>query len=258
MPARIARQIAKLTAGQVRRIVKEMDQPPFGSRKRTRVSQKRLVARSTKDTPPKSGPVKRTQTGVKKTRSTIAAEKEQRKDVRLEVMQERLKKPTKVSKPAPSKKILLPRGIPLRDEVTGTGLRGVMYRGRLIYLSPGQITALTKAGKLDMPKVATPDRQQILKRDLNLTPQARARLDAEEARLAREANLSASKQYKESKVNPRVQNPMDEAKANLTIKKLADERMKAIIRYEKSKAAAEKAAAQKTLKKKTPLRPKRK
>jgi hypothetical protein len=36
---------------------------------------------------------------------------------------------------------------------------------------------------------------------------ARARLDAEEARLAQEARLSAIKQEEESKRNPRVQNP---------------------------------------------------
>lgn len=246
MPARIVRQIAKLTAGQVRRIVKEMDQPPFGSRKRTRVSQKKLVARSTKDTPPKSGPVKRTQTGVKKTQSTLTAERAQRAQMRLERMSQRLQRPTKVSKPASSKKILLPRGIPLRDEVTGTGLRGIMYRGRLVYLSPGQITALTKSGKLDMPKVATPDRQQILKRDFNLTPQARARFDAEEARLAREANLAASKQYKESKVNPRVQNPMREPSVRRIVEEQASEGIKAIKKAEK----------QKLVKNKKPLRPK--
>jgi hypothetical protein len=223
-----------------------MDQPPFGSRKRTRVSQKKLVTRSTRDATPKSGPVKKTETGVKKTPSTLAAERAERAQMRLERMSQRLQRPSKSVKAAPTQKIMMPRGIPLKEQVTGTGLRGVMYRGRLVYLSPGQITALTKSGKLDIPKVATPDRQQILKRDFNLTPQARARLDAEEARLAREANLAASKQYKESKVNPRVQNPMREPQARRIAKQQAIEGIKAIKKAEKEKARRQK----------KPLRPK--
>jgi hypothetical protein len=236
----------KLSPGQLRGIVKTMDQPPFGSRKRTRVSQKKLVTRSTRDATPKSGPVKKTETGVKKTPSTLAAERAQRARMRLERMSERLQRPSKSVKAAPTQKIMMPRGIPLKEQVTGTGMRGVMYRGRLVYLSPGQITALTKAGKLDAPRAAAPDNKLILKRDFNLTPMARERFDAEQARLAREERLSANKQYEESKRNPRVQNPMREPQARRIADQQAIEGIKAIKKAEKEKARRQK----------KPLRPK--
>lgn len=226
----------KVTPGQLRGIVREMDKPPFNARKKTRVSQKGLVTRTKNQPASKSGPVKKTQTGVKKTPSTIAAERAQRGQMRLKRMAERLQQPTKRLKSAPTQKITLPRGIPTKEQVGGTGLRGVMYRGRLVYLSPGQITALTKSGKIDAPRAVTSEGKQILRRELNLTPQARARLDAEEARLAREARLSANKQYEESKRNPRVQNPMREPQARRIAERQAAEGLKAIQKAEKEKA----------------------
>jgi hypothetical protein len=230
----------KVTPGQVRGIVKEMNQPPFGSRKRTRVSQKKLVARGSRDPIPKSGKVQKTQTGIKKTPSTIAAERAQRGQMRLKRLAERLQQPAKQAKAAPTQRINLPRGIPTREQVTGTGQRGVMYRGRLVYLTPGQITALQNSGKLETTRPATPDTRQILKREMNLTPQARARLDAEEARLAREAQLSANKQYEESKRNRRIQNPMREPQARRIAEQQAAEGIKAIQKAEKEKARRQK------------------
>lgn len=230
----------KVTPGQLRGIVREMDKPPFNARKRTRVSQKGLVTRTTKQEKSKSGPVKRTQTGVKKTPSTIAAERAQRGQMRLKRMAERLQQPAKRATTAPTQKITLPRGIPTKEQVSGTGLRGVMYRGRLVYLTPGQITALTKSGKIDAPRAITTEGKQILRRELNLTPQARARLDAEEARLAREARVSANKQYEESLRNRRVQNPMREPQARRIAEQQVAEGLKAIQKAEKEKARRQK------------------
>jgi hypothetical protein len=169
-----------------------MGQPPHNARKRTRVSQKQLVARTKNQPAPRSGKVQRTQTGVKKTPSTIAAERAQRAKVRLERLAERLQRPAKLP------------GVTPRKQVGGV-----------------------------IPRIYTPEGKQILRRELNLTPSARARLDAEEARLAREAQLSANKQFEESRRNRRVQNPMREPQVRRIVEQQLIQAIKEIQEAEK-------------------------
>jgi hypothetical protein len=107
----------------------------------------------------------------------------------------------------------------------------------------------------------------ILKRELNLTPMARARLDAEEARLAQEARLSAIKQEEESRRNPRVQNPRTGPKVipggrgaeTTIIDPEVDKLIKAARENRKAKAAIQKEindelVKEKTRRQKKPLR----
>jgi hypothetical protein len=108
----------------------------------------------------------------------------------------------------------------------------------------------------------------ILKRELNLTPMARARLDAEEARLAEEARRTAIKQEEESKRNPRVQNPRTgprvipggRGRETTIIDPDVDDVVKAILKNKKARQAVtaeidKEEEAEKQRRPKKPLRP---
>lgn len=193
----------KITPGQLRGILREINQPPHNARQRK-------VPRN-KPTPKRaSGPVKRTQTGVKKTPSTIREEKYQVRKARLARVLNKLQQPPKRSKsPSKPRPITVSRRIPIKADVEGTGKRAVKYKGKVIYLTPGQIKGIFGKSGLDSPKNTV----DILKRELNLTPGARARLDAEAARLQdileREAQLDYRRQAKESARNPLKTTPPD-------------------------------------------------
>lgn len=224
----------KITPGQLRGIIRDISQPPNNARQRKVPPQTKLVTRKRGENPPRSGKVKRTQTGIKKTPATIATERYQATQVRLQRLAQRLQQPAKRAKsPSKPRPITVSRRIPMKADVEGTGKRAVKYRGKVIYLTPGQIKGLV--GKGDVVPDSPRNTVDILKRELNLTPGARARLDAEEARLAREEQLSRNKQYEESKRNRRVQNPLREPAARREAERRVIEGLRAIERAERAK-----------------------
>lgn len=255
----------KITPGQLRGIIREMNQPPFNARQRK-------VPRN-KPTPKRaSGPVKRTQTGIKKTPATIAQERYQAGQMRLQRMAQKLQQPAKrpvagqvpvgLAKP----KVQKPQKGGIRARARGGAGKG----GKLFY-TPGsvgkrlvgidlrQLPRLVQQGIISQSEantirnaaegrrmsysqsgVSVRDTSNILKRELNLTPGARARLDAEEARLAREEQLSRNKQYEESKRNRKVQNPLREPAARREAERRAIEGLRAIEKAEREKKKLQK------------------
>lgn len=241
------------TRGQLRSIVREMGQPPFNARKKTRVSQKKLVARGTRDIAPRSDRPKVTRTYIKKTVKTIAQERAQKADINRQRLQMRLKPPVKRRSAKPQ--ISKPK--PIRNYDPGVGIKryiGIdirelpnMVKREIITQSEANILIGKATGnRVTFTTSGSRPKQDILGREMNLTPSARARLDAEEARLANEARYSANLQYKESQRNPRVQNPMKEPQARRRAEQEALEGLKAIRKAEKEKARLQK----------KPLRPK--
>ena len=256
----------KITPGQLRGIIREMNQPPFNARQRK-------VPRN-KPTPKRaSGPVKRTQTGIKKTPATIAQERYQAGQMRLQRMAQKLQQPAK--RPVPGQvptglakpKVQKPQKSGIRTRARGGAGKG----GRLFY-TPGktgrrlvgidlrQLPRLVQQGIISQSEantirnaaegrrmsysqagVSVRDTSNILKRELNLTPGARARLDAEEARLAREEQLSRNKQYEEARRNPKIQDPMKEPAARRNAERIAIEFFREAAKSDKAQIAREKA-----------------
>lgn len=239
------------TRGQLRSIVREMDKPPFNARKRTRVSQKKLVARTLREKVPQSfGPVK------SKIRPAVGrpgfVPVEQKISSFKETMKPTRKRQTTQSRLKPASRSTGFRGydsginIPRFVGIDITKLPGLVERGVISRQEANIIIGRATGNKVNATAIpSSRGKQDILARDMNLTPQARARLDAEEARLAREARLSANLQYEESKRNPRVQNPMKESQARRTAEAEAREGLRAIKKAEKEKERL----------KKKPLRP---
>jgi hypothetical protein len=242
----------KVTPGQVRGIVREMGQPPHNARKRTRVSQKGLVTRTKKQEAPRAfTPVqKKLVTALGRPGYVSPEEKIQRL---REIMRPRAKRavtPTakpKVQKPLKSRAVTTRAGTKPRLKATGPDVRkrivGIDLRTLPDLVRRGVISqseANTIASGVERRAYNIPTQSgsrgpsdTILRRELNLTPMARARLDAEEARLAREAQLSASKQFEESRRNPRVQNPMREPQARRIVEQQLIQAIKEIQEAEK-------------------------
>jgi hypothetical protein len=249
----------KVTPGQVRGIVREMGQPPFNARKRTRVSQKGLVARTRKQEAPKAfTPVQRKFVGAPGRPGYVSPEEKiQRLKETMGPRAKRAVTPTakpKVQKPLKSRTVTTRAGAKPRLKATGPALRK-----RIIGIDLRTLPDLVRRGVVSQSEANTIARgverraynipvqgsgrgpsDSILRREMNMTPMARARLDAEEARLAREAQLSANKQYEESRRNPRVQNPMREPSARRIVEQQVIQADKAIKKAEKEKARRQK------------------
>lgn len=227
----------KITPGQLRGIIREMNQPPFNA-------VRRKVPRN-KPTPKRaSGKVKRTETGIKKTPATIAQERYQAYQMRLQRMEQKLRRPTtrqvspltrpKVQKrqesglrPGGKRRV----GIDLQQlpRLVKTGIISQQEADIIRNAAEGRRVNYRQAG------VSVRDTSNILKRELNLTLSARERLDAEEARLAREEQLSRNKQWKESQRNPRIQNPLKEPITRRVVEEQVRTGLREIAKAEKEK-----------------------
>jgi hypothetical protein len=218
----------KVTPGQVRGIVREMNQPPHNARKRSRALPPGMRTRTPSQERPKEFgklSVKKNPQGGVGRRGYVDPEfKAWLLKQRMSPKAKRAVTPTakpKVQKPLKSRAVTTRAGTKPRLKATGPDVRkrivGIDLRTLPDLVRRGVISqseANTIASGVERRAYNIPTQSgsrgpsdTILRRELNLTPMARARLDAEEARLAQEARLSAIKQEEESKRNPRVQNP---------------------------------------------------
>jgi len=218
----------KVTPGQVRGIVREMNQPPHNARKRSRALPPGMRTRTPSQERPKEFgklSVKKNPQGGVGRRGYVDPEfKAWLLKQRMSPKAKRAVTPTakpKVQKPLKSRAVTTRAGTKPRLKATGPDVRkrivGIDLRTLPDLVRRGVISqseANTIASGVERRAYNIPTQSgsrgpsdTILRRELNLTPMARARLDAEEARLAQEARLSAIKQEEESRRNPRVQNP---------------------------------------------------
>jgi len=278
----------KVTPGQVRGIVREMNQPPHGARKRPRVSQPKLVARTKFQEAPKAFgkvQVKRNPRGGVGRKGFVPVE------TKINFFRERMspkprKKVASIARPPVQKplrkanvvtratgKPRLKANTSTRRRISSIDIRtlpdlirrGVISRKEANDILAG-IERRTKRLPVETERVQRGS--EILRRELNLTETARARLDAEEARLAEEARRTAIKQEEESKRNPRVQNPRTgprvipggRGRETTIIDPDVDDVVKAILKNKKARQAVtaeidKEEEAEKQRRPKKPLRP---
>lgn len=246
-----------VTTGDVARALREMSQPPGNARQRPIWKQKKLVTRMRGENPPKGSRVKVSRGMTKLEKAMAQATKERPNREKL-----KMSPPAKKRAAKPSS-IVISKRIPTKAEVRDIGLRAVQYRGRVIYLTPAQIKAIESRTPKGTPQniYNFPDSfkkylpsyritADILGRELNLTPTARARLDADEARraamLEEEARLDYKRQVQESKRNPRVQHPALEPITRRVVEEQVRTGLREIAKAEKEKKKRER----------KPLRPK--
>ena len=218
------------TKAELRSIVREMKNPPHNARRRPVPPQTKLVARKRGENPPRSSKVTVSR-GLTRTQRIVDSATRERPGQWTMLPKPRVKRPaTSTAKPKPVKPRVQPA---IRTRARANGGR-LFYtptgpRKRIIGMDLRRLPELVSKGLISQSEAnairnaaegrkgidynltsSVKDTANILKRELNLTPSARARLDAEEARLAREAERSASLQLQESRRNKRVQNPLTE------------------------------------------------
>ena len=121
------------------------------------------------------------------------------------------RKPTSIKQPT----VILPKGIPFRSEIEDVAPRAVSYKGKTIYLTPGQIKAMGLV--VDYPESTfvggevKPKTQY--ERITGISPLSREIKDVEsvkaETRLRAEAAKDWSNQARAAALNPQVRNPAD-------------------------------------------------
>jgi hypothetical protein len=112
----------------------------------------------------------------------------------------------------------LPKGIPFRPEIEDVAPRAVSYKGKTIYLTPGQIKAMGLV--VDYPESTfvggevKPKTQY--ERITGISPLSREIKDVEsvkaETRLRAEAAKDWSNQARAAATNPQVRNPAEAAR----------------------------------------------
>lgn len=255
------------TKAELRSIVREMRNPPHNARRRPALPQTKLVTRKRGENPPRSGKVTVSR-GLTRTQRAVASATRERPGQWTMPPKPRTQRPsaTPTSKPKPQKPRVQPairtraraKGGRLfytptgpRKRIIGMDIRVLPELVNKGIITQSEANAIRNAAEgrrgvnYNLP-VSARDTSNILKRDLNLTPSARARLDAEEARLAREAERSASLQLQESRRNRRVQNPLTESRARQEVERRVAEGLRAIEKAERK---------QKKLQRKQPSRP---
>lgn len=254
------------TKAELRSIVREMRNPPHNARRRPALPQTKLVTRKRGENPPRSGKVTVSRGLTKRQRAVDSATPERPGQWAMPPKPRTKRPAASTAKPKPQKPRVQPairtraraKGGRLfytptgpRKRIIGMDIRVLPELVNKGIITQSEANAIRNAAEgrrgvnYNLP-VSTRNTANILKRELNLTPSARARLDAEEARLAREADRSASLQLQESRRNKRVQNPLTETQADQEAKRRVEEGLRAIEKAERKK---------KRLQRKQPSRP---
>jgi hypothetical protein len=121
------------------------------------------------------------------------------------------RKPTSIKQPT----VILPKGIPFRSEIEDVAPRAVSYKGKTIYLTPGQIKAMRLVA--DYPESTFVGGEVKSKtqyeRITGISPLSREIKDVEsvkaETRLRAEAAKDWSNQARAAATNPEVRNPAE-------------------------------------------------
>jgi hypothetical protein len=210
----------------VKKVIKEISKPPFGLRRASQPDKSRpmlTIAETleTKEAQTKTSPV----TVKKKGANLTPAEKDKaikqiakERGISYNQAKETLRKELTVApKATPVKQptVILPKGIPFRPEIEDVAPRAVSYKGKTIYLTPGQIKAMGLV--VDYPESTfvggevKPKTQY--ERITGISPLSREIKDVEsvkaETRLRAEAAKDWSNQARAAATNPQVRNPAD-------------------------------------------------
>ena len=237
----------------VKKVIKEISKPPFGLRRASQPDKSRpmlTIAETleTKEAQTKTSPV----TVKKKGANLTPAEKDKaikqiakERGISYNQAKETLRKELTVApKATPVKQptVILPKGIPFRPEIEDVAPRAVSYKGKTIYLTPGQIIAMglkpdilpstslkgLTVGALPEDTYLTKGEQSFLTQEKMKTAsnaatearyrdflgvEPRAARDAQETlnaeRLRSEAAKDWSNQARAAATNPEVRNPAE-------------------------------------------------
>lgn len=252
------KQVPQRLTKDVREVIKEISKAPFGRASKPNKSQPMLTIAETeqaKEAAKKVSPV----TIKKEAARLTPAEKDKAiKQIAKEggisyaKAKEKLRnqlatapKLTPVKQPT----VTLPSGIPLRQEVADVAARAVSYRGKTIFLTPGQIKALGLV--VDYPESSfvggeVKTRTQY-ERITNITPIARQIQDTQASKEAVRLSLGAAQdwqnQARAAALNPEVRNPAealgktapDSAKAEAYAERLFQKAIKELSKEEKKR-----------------------
>jgi hypothetical protein len=208
----------------VKEVIKEISKAPFGKASKPDKSRPMLTlaeTEKTKEAAKKVSPV----TVKKKGANLTAAEKDKaikqiakERGISYNQAKEALRKELTVApKATPVKQptVILPKGIPFRPEIEDVAPRAVSYKGKTIYLTPGQIKAMGLV--VDYPESTfvggevKPKTQY--ERITGISPLSREIKDVEsvkaETRLRAEAAKDWSNQARAAATNPEVRNPAE-------------------------------------------------
>jgi hypothetical protein len=208
----------------VKEVIKEISKAPFGKASKPDKSRPMLTlaeTEKTKEAAKKVSPV----TVKKKAAKLTAKEKDKaikqiakERGISYNQAKEALRKELTVApKATPVKQptVTLPKGIPFRSEVEDVAPRAVSYKGKTVYLTPGQIKAMglvadypesTFVGGEVKPKTQ-------YEKITGMSPLSRQIKDVEsvkeETRLRAEAAKNWSDQARAAATNPQVRNPAE-------------------------------------------------
>jgi hypothetical protein len=208
----------------VKEVIKEISKAPFGKASKPDKSRPMLTlaeTEKTKEAAKKVSPV----TVKKKGANLTPAEKDKaikqiakERGISYNQAKEALRKELTVApKATPVKQptVILPKGIPFRPEIEDVAPRAVSYKGKTIYLTPGQIKAMGLV--VDYPESTfvggevKPKTQY--ERITGISPLSREIKDVEsvkaETRLRAEAAKDWSNQARAAATNPEVRNPAE-------------------------------------------------
>ncbi len=208
----------------VKEVIKEISKAPFGRASKPDKSRPMLTVAETLET--KEAQTKAAPVTIKKPAAKLTA-KEKDKAIKQiakergisynqakEVLRKELVTAPKAT-PVKQPTVTLPKGIPFRSEVEDVAPRAVTYKGKVIYLTPGQIKAMgltadypesTFVGGEIKPKTQ-------YERITGISPLSRQIKDVEsvkeEARLRAEALNDWNNQARAAATNPEVRSPAE-------------------------------------------------
>lgn len=235
----------------VKEVIKEISKAPFGRASKPDKSRPMLTVAETLET--KEAQTKAAPVTIKKPAAELTAKEKDKaikqiakeRGISYNQAKEALRKELAVApKATPVKQptVTLPKGIPFRSEVEDVAPRAVTYKGKVIYLTPGQITAmglkpdiLSSTSLKGLTVGALPEETYLTKGEQSFLTQekmkaasdaatearyrdflgveSRAARDAQEAleaeRLRSEAAKDWSNQARAAATNPEVRNPAE-------------------------------------------------
>ena len=208
----------------VKEVIKEISKAPFGRASKPNKSKPMLTLVETQET--KEAAKKVSPVIVKKKATKLTAKEKDKaikqiakeRGISYNQAKEALRKELTVApKATPVKQptVTLPKGIPFRSEVEDVAPRAVNYKGKTVYLTPGQIKAMglvadypesTFVGGEVKPKTQ-------YEKITGISPLSRQIKDVEsvkeETRLRAEAAKNWSDQARAAATNPQVRNPAE-------------------------------------------------
>jgi hypothetical protein len=208
----------------VKEVIKEISKAPFGKASKPDKSRPMLTlaeTEKTKEAAKKVSPVTVKKKGANLTPAEkdkaikqIAKERGISYNQAKEALREELKVAPKAT-PVKQPTVILPKGIPFRPEIEDVAPRAVSYKGKTIYLTPGQIKAMGLV--VDYPESTFVGGEVKSKtqyeRITGISPLSREIKDVEsvkaETRLRAEAAKDWSNQARAAATNPQVRNPAE-------------------------------------------------